>query len=297
LLPYTEPLLHHADLPELQSAGIVLDVWREDLNHSQVSGNKWWKLRGALQQPDRIANGILTFGGAWSNHLYAVAAACSSLKIRSVGVVRGEEPETLSNTLTFCRQQGMQLEFVSRQDFKELSSVAVYDHWQSRFGPVHILPEGGSDEHAVASCSDWSRELLEGIAADYEVVCLPVGTGGTMAGMVRGFGVRKKLIGFSALGNGGFLEAEVRRLSGVQADNWTIETRYAFGGYGKRPAELVAFIRWFREATGIPLDVVYTGKMVAGIIDLAQQGFFPRGTRVLALHTGGLQGNLGTAGL
>ena len=297
MLPYTAPLLHRADLPEMQSAGVVLDIWREDLNHPQVSGNKWWKLRGALHQPDRIANGILTFGGAWSNHLYAVAAACHTLQIRSVGVVRGEEPETLSDTLAFCRQQGMQLEFVSRQDFKELSSVAAYDHWQPRFGPIHIVPEGGTDAHAVASCADWGRGLLEGVAADYDVVCLPVGTGGTMAGLVRGFGGRKKLIGFSALGNGGFLEEEIRRLSGRRADNWTIETRYAFGGYGKRPAALVAFIRSFRDATGIPLDVVYTGKMLAGIIDLARQGYFPRGTRVLALHTGGLQGNSGTVGL
>ncbi len=280
-------------------AGVGLYLKRDDLIGPQISGNKWRKLKYNLLEAHRQGHHtLLSFGGAYSNHLYAVAAAGRAFGFRTVGLVRGEEISPLNPTLTFARECGMTLQYVPRTQYRDKASAGWLESLRERYGDFYLLPEGGSNALAVQGVA----ELVAEVDLSWTYLCCPCGTGGTLAGLVAGAAGRGRLIGFSALKGGDFLRQEAGQLlrnyeglTGISVTmhtNWQVQTAYHFGGYARVQPALLAFIRRFEEENGIALEQVYTGKMLYGIEDLLDTGFFGRGTAVVALHTGGLQGRL-----
>ncbi len=280
-------------------AGVGLYLKRDDLIHPQISGNKWRKLKYNLLEAHRQGHHtLLSFGGAYSNHLYAVAAAGRDFGFRTVGLVRGEETLPLNPTLTFARACGMTLEYVPRTAYRDKTDAGWRASLRERFGDFYLLPEGGSNALAVRGVAEGVGE----IDLDWTYLCCPCGTGGTLAGLVAGAAGHGQVVGFSALKGGDFLHAEVGRLlqeyEALTARpvathaNWQVQPGYHFGGYARVQPALLAFIRRFEGENGIRLEQVYTAKMLYGVEDLLGAGFFPRGTAVVALHTGGVQGRL-----
>lgn len=263
---------------------------REDLNHPLVSGNKWWKLKynlvEAVSHPSRT---ILTFGGAYSNHIYATAAAAHQLGLSSIGIIRGEETLPLNETLSFAASRGMKLQYVSRDTYRTKTSATFVAELEERFGACFIIPEGGTNELAIRGCEEFGRKLQH-VSSNY--VCLPIGTGGTVAGIAAGISGRY-VVGVSVLKNADFLKTTVDDLmkSNFRKRNSPVEviTNYDFGGYAKTTPELLRFIREFEANHGIPLEPVYSGKMMYAVCDLIARGFFERGSTILAIHTGGLR--------
>lgn len=271
-------------------AGCEVLMLREDLNHPLVSGNKWWKLKNNLAQARREHHDtLLTFGGAFSNHIYATAAAAKELGFRSIGVIRGEPSATPSPTLRFAEKCGMILHFVSRERYREKHTAAFVDELRRAFGDFFAIPEGGTNHLAVSACAEWAALLRQELQPDY--VCLAVGTGGTIAGMSEGFSGRAQVLGFPALKDAAFLEADIKNFA--KGSDCKLIYDYHFGGYAKTSPRLLEFMQSFYRRHNVPLDHVYTGKMVYGVFDLLERGFFPRGSKLLLIHTGGLQGSSG----
>lgn len=276
--------IHDASLPQ----GVRLLIKREDLNHLYVSGNKWWKLKYNLARAREESYGtLLTFGGAYSNHLYATAAAAAELGMRSIGVVRGEKVIPMNATLSFAEQKGMTLHFVSRADYREKDSASFTSDLRSRFGNFYLLPEGGTNAEAIQGCRDFGESLVNEIP--FDIVCLPVGTGGTLAGLVQALRPQQRAIGFSVLKDGHFLTEEVKKWLLRDQKNWRIETRFDFGGYAKTTTELISFIETQRTTHNLPLDPVYTAKAMFGINELIRGGEITPPSTVLMVHTGGLR--------
>jgi 1-aminocyclopropane-1-carboxylate deaminase len=276
----------------IDAAGIRLLVKREDLNHPTVSGNKWWKLKYNLSEAKRQNLPVLTFGGAYSNHIYATAAAAHLLRIGSTGIIRGERIDPLNNTLSFAENKGMKLHFVSRSDYKRKNENTFIDELRAKFGDFYMVPEGGTNLLAVEACASFAHDHLLNI--DFDHLFLPVGTGGTMAGIIAGIKGKKKVSGISVLRNGDFLEDEVRNLlktfSVHDYGNWRVLTSYDHGGYAKTTKSLLDFVGAMKDQHNLPLDPVYTGKLMWAVFRQIEERQFARGTTVLALHTGGLQG-------
>jgi 1-aminocyclopropane-1-carboxylate deaminase len=277
-----------------EKRGVRVFVKREDLNHPQISGNKWWKLKynaeeALLQKKDTL----LTFGGAFSNHIYATSAAAHELGLKSIGVIRGEETFPLNPTLSFAKRMGMRLHYVSRENYKRKHTDAFREDLKKFFGDFYLIPEGGTNELAVKGCAELGNKLLNEIPFDY--LCLPVGTGGTMAGIIEGLKGQKEVIGISVLKNGDFLKDEVKNLldksNGAAYTNWQLLTSYHHGGYAKHTKELMDFIQQMKKDFGLPLDQVYTGKLFWALNEEIKNGSFKKGSTILALHTGGLQGS------
>lgn len=278
--------------PLLKQNKIRLFVKREDLLHPHISGNKWRKLKyNLLAAKEQEHTTLLTFGGAFSNHIAAVAAAGKKYGFRTIGIIRGEEHFPLNPTLNFAQQQGMEFQYLNRSIYREKDSPTTLQQLKELFGPFYLLPEGGTNELAVKG----SAEIINDIeTADFDFICAPCGTGGTLAGIVAGLDHRRQVLGFPVLKGGSFLKKEVDRLTeaynGKIYHNFQLITDYHFGGYAKWKPELINFINIFRDTTGIPLDPIYTGKMFYGLNDLIQKQYFLPGRRILAIHTGGLQG-------
>lgn len=267
-------------------------VRREDLNHDTISGNKWWKLKYNLEEAAKLnAKTILTFGGAYSNMIYAAAAAAREMGFNSIGVIRGEETFPTNHTLAFARKMGMTLHFVSREDYKKKNDDDFIESLRKKFGDFYLLPEGGTNELAVKGCMVFGQQVVDETEFDY--LCLPVGTGGTAAGVISAVAGKKNVIAFSSLKGGDFLSTEIKQLFEKyrlkDPGNWSIETRFHFGGYGKMTDELKGFIQQQQTESQLPLDPVYTSKMMFGIAQLIREGYFKSGSTVLAIHTGGLQ--------
>ena len=277
------------ELPVFKRHGVTLTLKREDLLFPLLSGNKFRKLKYNLEFARKEGfQTLLTFGGAFSNHLHATAAAGKHYGFRTIGLVRGEElaERPLNPTLAAARENGMQLEFVSRETYGRKAEQPFLESLQERFGPVFILPEGGTNERAVQGCA----EILGEADREFSHICCPVGTGGTLAGLARSAQKDQQVLGYPALRGEG-LEAELR--SWIPGAHWRLVGAYHFGGYAKVNRELVNFINGFRKATGVALDPVYTGKMMYGILEGIRRQDFPEGSRILAIHTGGLQGIAG----
>jgi len=292
LLEYRKtPVIEILD-PIADRAGIRLLLNREYLNHPYVSGNKWWKLKYNLEEAIRLGHHtLLTFGGAYSNHLFATAAAANELGLKSIGIVRGEEHATLNPTLAFVQQKGMKLEYISREDYRRKDDSTFIQKLNEKYGSVYVLPEGGTNALAIKGCAEFAQSLLDENPMDH--LCLSVGTGGTLVGMIQGLKGEHNILGFSALKGGTFLNEQVRKwleTGSSSYNNWHIETEYHFGGYGKRTQILLDFIHRQQSTHGLPLDPVYTSKMFFGVLDKIAGGMFKRGSVVMAVHTGGLQG-------
>jgi 1-aminocyclopropane-1-carboxylate deaminase len=294
MITYHSTPIQELNAELLHEKGIELFIKCEVQNHPHVSGNKWWKLKYNLEEAKKLGySKLLTFGGAFSNHIYATAAAANELEIESIGIIRGEETLPLNHTLSFAKAMGMVLNFVSRDTYRNKTEQKFIDDLHTRFGDFYLIPEGGSNQLAIKGCAEFGRQLKREL--DFDYVCLPVGTGATMAGIIAGVGNSKKVIGFSALKGGDFLVADVKANLKEYADtdfsNWEIVTDFHFGGYAKTKAQLLDFKKSFETKYHIPLDHVYTAKMMAGIFDLVARGYFERGSTILVVHTGGLQGN------
>jgi 1-aminocyclopropane-1-carboxylate deaminase len=280
-----QPIKH----PLLKAMKLEVMVKREDLNHPYVSGNKWWKLKYNLEEArNQHKDTLLTFGGAFSNHIYATAAAANELGFKSIGVIRGEELSASNKTLSFARSMGMQLHFVSRERYRFKTESDFEEALHQKWGDFYLIPEGGTNTLAIQGVEEWGSQLLNEASFDY--LCCACGTGGTLAGLISAM-PEKEIIGFSSL-KGDFLRTEVQKLVKNPSSHWTINSDYHFGGYARYNAELLNFIDSFERQTQLPLEQVYTGKMLYGVIDLAKKGYFPTGSRILILHTGGLQGKV-----
>ena len=272
----------------LDEKGISLYIKRDDLIHPFISGNKWRKLKYNLRKAltDNKRH-LVTFGGAYSNHLLATACAAAKFGFKSTAIVRGEAVE--NDTLTLCRLFGMNLVFIDRTSYRNKPEV-----FKQLFGHDHnafYIEEGGGGKEAVLGCAELVDELTE----HYDHIFCASGTGTTAAGILKGLQAKNlssTLHAVSALKDGSFLQGEIEQYS----DNslpFCLHTDYHFGGYAKTQPELLQFMQHFSAQTGILLDPVYTGKMLFAVYDLIRRDYFIQGSRILAIHTGGLLGLLG----
>ncbi|MCU0447639.1 MAG: pyridoxal-phosphate dependent enzyme [Microscillaceae bacterium] len=275
--------------------GLNFYVYRLDLAHLPIGGNKYFKLKYNLIQAQSAGfDTLLTFGGAYSNHILATALAGQALGLQTIGIIRGEETLPLNSTLAFAQTCGMKLHYLDRQSYRQKDSEQIKTELKTRFGDFYLIPEGGTNLWAVHGASEISHE----IDLDFDFICTPCGTGGTLAGLVAGLQASQMALGFSVLKGGDFLNSSIATLltdyqaissKKIFATNFKIFTEYHFGGYAKKQPALENFIQEFQSTYQIPLEWIYTGKMFYGIFDLIAQGFFPFGSTIVALHTGGLR--------
>jgi len=289
-----QPYNQHINDCLLKKKEIDLYVKREDVLHKYISGNKFRKLYyNVMAAKEQHHDTLLTFGGAFSNHIAATAAAGKEYGFKTIGVIRGDElgkdlSKTLADnpTLQFAAAQGMQFHFVSRKIYREKTNLDFIDNLFGKFGRFYLVPEGGTNALAVKG----AEEILTPEDATFDYVCSAIGTGGTIAGIINTSHTHQKVLGFPALKED-FLHKEIQQY--VQGDNWSLIRDYHFGGFGKIDKKLVDFINMVNSLHNLPLDPIYTGKMMYGIIDLIKKDYFPKGSKILAIHTGGLQGRAG----
>ncbi len=292
LLPQSIPcdLLSH---PLLDHKQVELQFLRLDQVHPEVSGNKFYKLQYNLQEAlNQNHHQVLTFGGAYSNHIYATAAAAKEVGLSSVGIIRGELLDAQNPTLAFARTAGMTLLGNTREHYREKNQAAFLENLRKEFGDFYLIPEGGTNALAIQG----TREILTASHSSFSHVLTPIGTGGTFAGVASSLLPHQQLLGISSLKGDGIREelADLLKGEGIHSSgSLEVLTQYHQGGYAKWTTELIDFIRWFWDAFGIPLDPIYTGKMAFACWDLLQKNYFPPGSRILLIHTGGLQGNRG----
>ncbi len=289
LLQYHPPRTIEISDPVIASAGVRLFIRMEYENHPTVKGNKWWKLKHNLAQAKNFQRKtLLTFGGAYSNHIYATAAAAKETGFNSVGIIRGEKVK--NEILDFAESQHMDLQFINREQYRQKEDPSFLEELSRRYQDPYILPEGGTNDLAVTGCSEWARTLIG--EHEFDVLCLPVGTGGTMAGLVCGLAGTKQVVGVSVLKNGSFLRETVATLIQKSCDrsygNWNVLTSYDHGGYARTTDGLGKFMEEMRCRHSLHLEHVYTGKMMYGIWTEITRGNFIRGSTILALHTGGV---------
>lgn len=267
----------------LKNSTVSLYIKREDLLHPFVSGNKFRKLKYNLAKAkEENKTALLTFGGAFSNHILAVAAAGKEYGFKTIGIIRGEELKSkISSNPTLQRAQdfGMVFEFVSREIYRQKDSSEFIE----KFGDFYVIPEGGTNELAVKGC----EEILTADDESFDYICCSVGTGGTISGIINCSKGGQQVLGFPAL-KGDFLREDICKFA--SKSNWDLMADYHFGGYAKVPEELVGFINEFYRQHKIPLDPIYTGKMAFGVLDLIAKKYFPENAKILMIHTGGLQG-------
>ncbi|WP_456458190.1 1-aminocyclopropane-1-carboxylate deaminase/D-cysteine desulfhydrase [Reichenbachiella sp.] len=281
--------LQQISLPIFSENKVEVLMKREDLIDSEISGNKWRKLKyNLLEAQDQGYSTILTFGGAYSNHIAATAAACKRYGFKSIGIIRGDELNAQSNTtLEQAAANGMDLQFISRTAYQNRSDVT----WLQTLNKKHeafIVPEGGTNALALRGV----QELVDEITVDFDTILCPVGTGGTFSGIANGIKDHQRAIGISSLKGAKYLEDIIGELT-TASSSWELVHDYHFGGYAKFDSHLIKFINQFYLETQIPLDPIYTGKMMYGLIDMLKKGKIPSGSRLICVHTGGLQGIVG----
>jgi len=267
--------------------GIEVYVKREDVLHSEISGNKFRKLKYNLIEARNLRfTKLLTFGGAYSNHIAAVAAAGKEFGFETIGIIRGEELQEkyLENpTLKKASENGMQFAFVTRTQYRDKSNAEFLDQLKEKFGDFYLIPEGGTNNLAVKGC----KEILTDDDKVFDFICCAVGTGGTISGIINSLKPHQKAIGFPAL-KGDFLTEDIQKYA--ENSQWNLVTDYHFGGYAKLNDELKQFMKQFFKKYLISLDPVYTSKTFFGVIDLISKGYFKPDSKILIIHTGGLQG-------
>lgn len=264
-----------------------LVIKREDQLHPDISGNKFRKLKYNILEAKRLNKStLLTFGGAYSNHILAVAATGKEYGFKTIGIVRGEELINKvddNDTLSFAKSCGMTFHFISREEYRKKNELSFLNELKSIYGDFYLLPEGGTNDLAVKGCA----EILTEKDTSFDYVCSPVGTGGTIAGLIESSNSTQTVLGFSAL-KGTFQTQDINKLTTKK--NYRILDDYCLGGYAKVNTELINFMNDFKNKTAVSLDPIYTGKMIFGILDLINNGYFKENSTILAIHTGGLQG-------
>ncbi len=271
----------------LKEYNVELYIKREDKIHPSISGNKYRKLKYNLQEAQKFGHDtLLTFGGAYSNHIAAVASAGKEFGFKTIGIIRGEELEDKiveNPTLQFAKSKGMKFKFISRNAYRGKESEVFLNNLKKEFEDFYIVPEGGTNQLAVKGCD----EILNEADTTFDYICCAVGTGGTISGIINASKAHQEVLGFPAL-KGDFLSTNISKF--VSKDNWELITDYHFGGYAKVNSELIDFINQFKKEHNIPLDPVYTGKLMFGVIKMIEENYFKQKTKILVIHTGGLQG-------
>jgi 1-aminocyclopropane-1-carboxylate deaminase len=272
------------------SDAFSLTIKREDKLHQVVSGNKYRKLKYNVEIAKKEEKKtLLTFGGAFSNHIAAVAEIGRICDFKTIGIIRGEELISKINdnsTLKYAKTCGMHFKFITRTDYRDKENIDFEEALKKEFGDFYYIPEGGTNALAIKGC----EEILTSIDSDFDYICAPVGTGGTLAGLINAAKPNQQVLGFSSL-KGDFLKEDISKFA--KQNNWKLITDYHFGGYAKINTELITFINAFKVMNNIQLDPVYTGKMMFGIQDMINKNYFPEGSKILVIHTGGLQGIVG----
>jgi 1-aminocyclopropane-1-carboxylate deaminase len=291
-------LLEHYTLPPITVTKINhpktdnLYLARLDLLPSPAGGNKWFKLKYNLLEAQRQGiKQLISFGGAYSNHLYALAEASEHFGFQSIGIVRGEAHVPLNNTLQHCVNKGMQIFYMSRENYRKKEDSAFMQTWMKEQGiPFgYLIPEGGSNTFAVQGV----KELVPLLPPDTDIMATACGTGGTIAGLIAGSQPQQEVWGFPALKGADFLMEDIEKLLSPaltpSTKNWKLFLDYHFGGYAKLPDELLSFVGQFKKEQGVSLDPTYTSKLLFGLFDLADKGLLPKDKKIVVLHTGGLQ--------
>lgn len=276
-----DPINH----PLLTEKNICMDMLRLDLLHPAISGNKWFKLKYNIKQAEKEdKKTLLSFGGAYSNHLHALAFAGKKFLFKTIGIIRGEE--VTNDTLSDCKKWGMELHFISRTDYRNKYETDFLYSIQEKYPEAYIIPEGANNQAGINGC----KEILSGINTDnYDIITCAVGSGTTFTGLIESAIAKNQLLGFAAIKNGAYLAEEIRKNTLKQ--NWELLTDYHFGGFAKKNNELTDFMEDFKRMNSIELDFIYNAKMMYGLYDLARQDRLSNRGRILAIHTGGLQGN------
>lgn len=300
-LEIQEPIIQQLISDFTEKHGIALYIKRLDLIHPHIKGNKWYKLKYNIAEATRQnKTTLLTFGGAFSNHIYATAAAGKAFAMKTIGIIRGEATQPLNPILSFATENDMQLYYVDRSLYKFLrenfASPLFYEKLATiltnNLENIYVIPEGGANNFAVLGCQEISQNLNN----QFDVLCCSCGTGGTLAGMILGCpSPTVEKIGFVVLKGGEFMNSAIQKLmSDTKNDNITypthfsLQTTYHFGGYAKKTPELLAFIDVFNKTYNLIIEPTYTGKMFFGLFDLISKGYFKKGTRILTIHTGGV---------
>ena len=266
--------------PFLQNKNVQLDVLRLDKIHPVISGNKWFKLKYHLDNFNAgNYNGIISFGGAWSNHIVATACACYLKKIKCIGIIRGERPEQLSNTLLEAAKYEMELKFISRETYAQKNSNEFLESIKKEFPGYYIIPEGGAGKEGEKGAGEILQYADE---KNYTHIACAVGTGTMFNGIREAASANQNILGIVAL-KGWKVENET--------NNTEMFLNYHFGGYAKYNLTLINFMNEFFRLTNIPTDFVYTGKLAFALFDLIKKDHFPPGSKILMIHSGGLQGN------
>ena len=273
--------------PLLKEKEIQLFIKRIDLIHPFISGNKYYKLKyNLLESEKQKKNTILTFGGAYSNHIEATAFEAKEKGFKSIGIIRGEETMPLNDTLSFAKENGMQIHYVSREEYRQKHTDSFINRLKEKFSDFYLVPEGGTNQLAIKG----TQEILDKNDTQ-DFICSAIGTGGTISGIINSVSNKQKVLGFPAIKGSWDLKKDITNWT--TNNNWQLIEDYNFGGFAKISDELISFITDFYKTQNIPLDANYTGKMMFGILDLIDKDYLPKGSSVLAIHTGGLQGNRG----
>jgi len=279
---------------ETEMAEVYFSVKRDDLIHPWLSGNKWRKAKyNLIFAKENNFNTVITFGGAFSNHIYAIAGACNLLGLKSVGIIRGDCMDHNNPTLSFCASKGMDLHFIDRNEYRLKENSSTVKDIISNYKNHYILPEGGTNSLALQGVAEIWSEIHKQFDTVPDFIFSSAGTGGTSAGLLTNCPKTSKIISFSSL-KSNYLKEEIIKLSGInQAHQLIFNADFHFGGYAKYPKELQDFSKKFENQTNIPLDPIYNSKALYGFLQLCKAGFFPKKSSVLWLHTGGIQGKAG----
>ncbi|AFL83949.1 1-aminocyclopropane-1-carboxylate deaminase [Belliella baltica DSM 15883] len=279
--------------PLWEDRGIEVWIKRLDQVHPLASGNKFFKLKYNLERAiSENHDTILTFGGAYSNHIYATAAAAKSLGLHSIGIIRGEETLPLNPTLASAKENGMRVDYVDREAYRRKTEPEFLQALQEKFGNFYLIPEGGNNAEAIKGTS----EILEEKDSEFTHITCSIGTGGTFTGLVNSIEEQQTLLGFSSL-KGDFIHEEIKNLlkshQVVSKGKYQILDQFHFGGYGKVNADLIEFVKWFYKEFEIVLEPIYTGKMIYGLFEMIKNKTIESNSKILIIHTGGLQGLAG----
>ena len=285
-------LVHIVSHPLFLKHNVTIFIKRDEQLHGVVSGNKWRKLKYNLHcVSGNPVNNVITFGGAFSNHIHATAFACYQKKIKSIGIIRGEENNQNNYTLSWAKHWGMELIFVDRKTYRLRNDKNYLTQLQQQYPGYYIVPEGGSNSLALQGVAEVIDELNQQI--EFDTLITPVGSGGTLAGLILGDKGQHNLLGVSVLKQAEYINEQITELlpeDAKQYENWQVMQQYHCGGYAKFSQQDALKIREFSQVTNIDFEPVYSGKMILALLDLVESGYFPAGHRIVLLHTGGLQG-------
>jgi 1-aminocyclopropane-1-carboxylate deaminase len=282
-------LLEH---PLFEQANISVWIKRDDLNHPFIQGNKLHKLQYNLQAAKRLGcNQLISFGGAYSNHIAALSVAGKENHFKTLAYIRGDElanqPEKWSHTLINAQKNGMEFVFLTRKQYREKNSQTFLQTLKTNYPNAFIIPEGGSNRLAIKGFKQ-TTQTLEKQCSNWTHLITAVGTGGTLAGLRENTCERKKILGVASLKDAQYLNDEIKKLT--KKKNWQLLTDYHGGGYAKTTTEILENQQWFEKTFNIKLDPIYTNKMLNGFLQELRKGHFPAGSTVILYHSGGLQG-------